>query len=105
MYGTTISDVALAANDRKHEKPKSSINIINADNEAEQRGNTIETRAPTPSWNVASIIFSEIAECDYYSKVMDVPSAFTWADNPYHHIVLLDEITTKIAIEIKPERK
>jgi hypothetical protein len=54
---------------------------------------------------VASIIFSEIAECDYYSKVMDVPSAFTWADNPYHHIVLLDEITTKIAIEIKPERK
>ncbi len=81
------------------------LDKISSETEAELKSDTIETRAPTPSWNVASIIFSEIAECDYYSKVMDVPSAFTWADNPYHHIVLLDEITTKIAIEIKPEWK
>jgi hypothetical protein len=73
--------------------------------DAEREGEQIETRAPTPSWNVASIIFSEIAECDYYSKVLDVPGAFTWADNPYNHIVLLDEITTKIAVEIKPNWK
>ena len=66
---------------------------------------TIETRAPTPSWNVASLLFAEIAEKNLVSKVMDVPGAFTWADNPNGHVMLLDEITTKIATDIKPEWK
>lgn len=63
----------------------------------------IETRSPTPSWNVTTLLFAELAEKGYFSKVMDVPAAFLWAANPYGHIVILDEVTTKFALERKPE--
>ena len=36
---------------------------------------------------------------------MDVPGAFTWADNPNGHVMLLDATTTEIATDIKPEWK
>ena len=66
---------------------------------------SIDTRSPTPSWNVASLLFAEMAEKSLCSQVMDVPGAFTWADNPNGHVMLLDATTTEIATDIKPEWK
>ena len=63
----------------------------------------IETRSPTPSWNVTTLLLSEAAERGYHSRVMDVPAAFLWAANPYGHVVILDEVTTMYALERRPE--
>lgn len=61
-----------------------------------------ETRAPTPAWSAICVILGEVATKNLFSKVMDVPSAFIWASNPYNHVILLDERVTAWAVEHEP---
>jgi hypothetical protein len=63
----------------------------------------INTSSPTPSWEVISCVLGIAASRSWQCVTIDIPFSFIWAENPNNHVMVLDEYTTKIVLNLKPE--